>query len=256
MTDSMDELFSKLKQNNEGGLYNNLSVLYDFIYEKHYNYQNQLNVINENACSNHEKVLEGACGTGRLSNKLYDEFDELKAFDINNGVLDIAKQRNSDINFENQDMLNLKFQNEFDIYAVMGNAIVHLIKDDDFHRFATNAYTALNEDGLLIFDCMLSKNMVNGYSGSNEFEDDEYKVKRDIVTTHIEEDLYNFSCAFKIINKNTNQTVRTGDSMKLRTYNTDNISTVLKSVGYSNIEFKSYEDYGAEIKDRIIVAKK
>lgn len=245
------ESFQKSENNGEE-LYDELAVLYDFIYSIHYDYNVQKSIIDEHSTKNTKKILEGACGTGRLTRKLNKEYN-VDAFDYNKRMLNIAREYNDDINYKMKDMTNLSASNKYDMYCVLGNAIVHLTNENDFSKFIDNSTDVLKNGGKLIFDYMPEKNM-SEYSGTNTFENDDYRVERDIITTKSGEFLYDMVFHFEIIDKNTNESIKTGDHIKSRSYNKSKINEVLSDHNFSAINNINYQNNGAEIKDGITVA--
>lgn len=255
MQNNLDRYFNESHDENTH-IYGDLATLYDFVYEKHYNYENQLRLVKKYADPSHKKVLEGACGTGRLSSQLSNEFSEIVAFDLNEEMLRIARRNYPKINFRTDDMLDLNIEQKFDLYAVLGNAMVHLTRDEDFGNFASEAYSILEEDSILIFDYMPADRIINGYSGTDVFEDENYRVKRDTITTKKGLTKFTMSFSFEITNKQTCEKTLTGESMIGRAYQNNKIKEKLKKCGFSSVEIIDYDHIdGAEIKDKVAVAR-
>ncbi|MBN2545835.1 MAG: ubiquinone/menaquinone biosynthesis methyltransferase [Spirochaetes bacterium] len=64
--------------------------------------------------------LDIACGTGDISNMLYEKYKgaKINAIDLNNNMLKIAKMKNGNINYILSDMNKIDFENEmFDIVS-------------------------------------------------------------------------------------------------------------------------------------------
>lgn len=250
----MDTFFEKYSESSEGGLYNTLAVLYDYIYEKHYDYDVQFNVVKENV-KDSTSILEGACGTGRLIQRLQDEFETVIGIDLNNGVLDIARERNPTVNFYQDDITNLSITESVDCYCVLGNALVHLNGSTEFQNFTNEAFDVLSEEGCLIFDYMEKDEMIHGYSESATFEDENYKVERNIITTKESEYIYYMSFAFDILQKHSEKTIKTGDTHLGRVYDKSYIRQKLRQTGFSKIRFKDGSKFGPEISDTLVIAK-
>jgi ubiquinone/menaquinone biosynthesis C-methylase UbiE len=252
----MDEFFENYQSNNSQELYNDLAVLYDFIYNIHYDYQNQKNIVDKYSNNNTNRILEGACGTGRLTRRLRDDY-YVKAFDYNKSMLNIAKYR--DKNYEHlykiDDYTNLGIDEKFDMYCVLGNSLVHIKEEDDFRLFAEESYEVLNKNGELLFDYMPEKEMKE-YSGEDIFESEDYRVERDIITTKESKYIYTMTFHFDIENKQTGELIKTGDSMISRCYDRDFIDRNLSDAGYRSINYLNPDSTSAEIKDGVVSANK
>lgn len=254
--DLMNNFFQEYKKDKSSRLYDELAPLYNYVYSIHYDYDKQKDLVVENIPNNTNTILEGACGTGKLTYRLKQEYDDILGFDLNNSMLDIAKKNYPDVQFEKNDLTKLDLNRKFDCYCVLGNALVHLIGSNDFKKFATNAFDNLTDNGRLIFDYMPNEHMIDGYSGSDIFETDDYKIDRDIITTKYDRNLYFMSFSFNILNKNTNEEIIVGDTMRSRCYDKDNITNTLQKVGFNNVNYKDYSDVGSSIKDGVIIAVK
>lgn len=251
----MDNFFETYSENSQTGLYNSLALLYDYIYNIHYDYDAQARVVEDNT-EEVNSILEGACGTGRLTKRLNNKFDTVSGFDLNKGVLDIAEERNSTVTFHQDDFTDLTLDGSFDCYCVLGNSLVHLTDPTDFQAFADEAFNVLSEDGCLIFDCMEVSSIENGYSGTHTFEGDKYKIERDVITTKDNKYTYYMSFAFDILQKETGKLIQTGDTFLSRVYDKEYIQKRLQQAGFSEVQFRDYDQFGAEIDDMVIVAKK
>lgn len=254
----MNELFDKLKNSKKTGLYNDLSELYDFVYKRHYNYDFQLDLVLENTTDEHTIILEGACGSGRLTKRLSEHFDSVTAFDINEGMLDIAQQRNLDnTNILKQDMTKLTYNSNFDVYTVLGNALTHLVEDRDFKNFSECGYKALKKDGILIFDYMLKENMKEGYIGSKKFCSEDYEVERHITSIKETQDVWMITFIFIIRDKKSNENVTISEVIPSRAYNDNYVISTLENTGFSDVEVIKYDkESDASVDDSVIVAQK
>lgn len=252
--DLMNNFFQEYKKDKSSRLYDELAPLYNYVYSIHYDYDKQRDLVVGNAPDNTHSVLEGACGTGKLTYRLNQEYHDVVGFDLNYGMLEIARKNYPDIEFEKNNLTELDLNRKFDCYCVLGNALVHLIGSNDFKKFATDAFKKLYNNGRLIFDYMPNKHMVDGYSDTDIFETNNYKIDRDIITTKYDRNLYFISFSFNILDKNTNKEIIVGDTIRSRCYNKQNIKNTLLEVGFSNVNHKDYSDVGSSIKDGVIIA--
>lgn len=100
------------------------------------------------------RVLEVACGTGRLSEEIHKYVKEFVGLDYSNDMINIAKSKNADINYIWGDMRNLSEEEigKFDLVICGFNSLQHLENDEDVMKFLESCYNVLQENGLLIID--------------------------------------------------------------------------------------------------------
>jgi ubiquinone/menaquinone biosynthesis C-methylase UbiE len=249
------EKYFNNNKNKSKSMYGDLAELYDFVYERHYDYEKQLRLIQR--YSNEESsVLEGACGTGRLSKQLENSYKDVFSFDLNSSMLRVARNNNPVINFEQHNMLDLQIEKRFNTYAVLGNSIIHL-KDQEFKEFVSEAYGVLEENGKLIFDYIPVNGLENGYFGSKCFESEIYNVRRSTITTKKSNTTCVMSFSFEITDKEKNKSTTTGESLEGNLYYDEEVKEILENKGFSEVEIEDHSDTeGATIEDRVAIAKK
>lgn len=133
-------------------------------------------------CQSKEKILEVACGTGRVTIPIIESGKKVYAVDYSSAMLDILKEKilkkgldETNIEIYCQDMRNMNFSTKFDIILITSNSVNHLEKTSDFEKMIKCAYNLLDKDGLLIFDALkprfkyLMRNMTEFYD-YDEFE--------------------------------------------------------------------------------------
>ena len=138
-----------------------------------------------NQCKEKAKILEVACGTGRVTFPLIESGKKVYALDYSPEMLNILKEKaklkgynGRHIEVFCQDMRDIKLTEKFDIILITSNSINHLEKSEDFEKMLNCTYELLNNGGVLIFDALkprfkyLMRNM-------NEFYDhDEFILKK------------------------------------------------------------------------------
>lgn len=100
------------------------------------------------------RVLEVACGTGRLSKEISENVKEYIGLDYSTDMLDIAKTKNENIQYIWGDMRKLEKEKlgVFDIVICGFNSLQHLKNDEDVDNFLKSCYNVLRNKGLLIID--------------------------------------------------------------------------------------------------------
>ena len=109
---------------------------------------------------NHVKVkssLDLACGTGVLCEILYAKGIDASGMDFSEGMIEIAKSRNSKISYEVADMITYRPEKKFDLVTCTGDAINHIMELSDVAKIFQNVYDYLTEEGYFIFDILSEK---------------------------------------------------------------------------------------------------
>jgi len=82
-----------IDQNSLHLLYNKLAWVYDRIYPRIFSYEEIFRLIDPHLINNRvRKILEVACGTGRLMSIMEDAWYEVTGLDLSNEMLSIARK--------------------------------------------------------------------------------------------------------------------------------------------------------------------
>lgn len=123
-----------------------------------------------------KRILEVACGTGRITRLLYDFGYEIIASDINTEMLKIAKQtanvHGNDAQFIQQDMRHIEVGNRVDAVVCACDG-ANYIDADGLSKFASSAFNALKQGGVLLFDISTRYKMKNVMDEQVFFDDAE-----------------------------------------------------------------------------------
>ena len=101
--------------------------------------------------------LDLACGTGVLCEILYAKGIDASGMDFSEGMIEIAKSRNSEISYEVADMITYRPEKKFDLVTCTGDAINHIMELSDVAKIFQNVYDYLAEEGCFIFDILSEK---------------------------------------------------------------------------------------------------
>lgn len=96
--------------------------------------------------------LDLCCGTGVLCDFFYKNNIKIKGIDISKYMLQIAKSKNNNIEFKNENVLFYKDNKKYDLVTMTCDAINHLIGDGDLECLLKNVNKLLNKNGYFIFD--------------------------------------------------------------------------------------------------------
>lgn len=102
-------------------------------------------------------ILDLACGFGRHANRLAALGHRLTGIDLMEGFLDLARQDAVDhgvqVRYQQGDMRQIKFENEFDRVMIIFTAFGYFVDEDNL-LVLKNVRRALRPGGLLITDSM------------------------------------------------------------------------------------------------------
>lgn len=98
--------------------------------------------------------LDLGCGTGVLCEILHKHGIEASGMDFSEGMISIARERNSEIAYEVADMVAYRPEKRFDLVTCTGDALNHILKLEDVGQIFQNVYGYLNEGGYFIFDIL------------------------------------------------------------------------------------------------------
>ncbi len=122
-----------------------------------------------------KKVLETACGTGKIAIELYRLGFDMTASDISPEMLRVAsessRKKGCDIRFILQDMRHIEVGHKIDAIISVCDGPNYL-DTGGFCKFAGTAYEALNDNGVLIFD-ISSANKLKSMDGQVYYDDQE-----------------------------------------------------------------------------------
>jgi len=95
------------------------------------------------------RILDVGCGTGLHSNILYNMGCEVTGIDTSKDMIDIAKSKNSDIEFINGDIYSIGSNRKYDSVISMWNVMGYVPYIDDF---ISKVSDIIKSEGLFIFD--------------------------------------------------------------------------------------------------------
>ncbi len=100
------------------------------------------------------KILDVGCATGTYLLELEQLGFLTKGIDSNKQMVEEAKRKakikKQKCMFQTEDMLYLRYKNEFDGLICIGNTLVHAVNLDEAKRIIDNLYQALSPSGRLV----------------------------------------------------------------------------------------------------------
>lgn len=132
-----------------------------------------------------KKILEVACGTGRVTIPLVNSGKDVYALDYSEAMLDILKEKIENLNIEKekikllcQDMRNMKIDEKFDVILITSNSVNHLEKTEDFEKMLDSANSLLSDDGILVFDALKPKFKFLTRNMNEKYDEEEFTLSK------------------------------------------------------------------------------
>jgi len=124
---------------------------------------------------NAKSILETACWTWVVAKEFQKLWYEVTWLDINDKMLEKAKENIDEKNLILWDMTNFNLEKKFDVVLCNYNSICHLLEWSDWQNFFKMAYNHLNDGWILIFDINTLfefENITREFSMFYNFEED------------------------------------------------------------------------------------
>lgn len=124
--------------------------MYDLDYEKIYKFIRE--VLGKKSLEP-ELILEMACGTGGLTEKLARDY-KIHAFDLSDDMLSVCqnKIRSKNLKLFKQNMVGFSAPASYDAIFSVGDSLNYLTDEKDFEAAIKSSYDHLNDGGIFIFD--------------------------------------------------------------------------------------------------------
>lgn len=110
------------------------------------------------------KILEMACGSGRLTKMIVEDFSDITidALDYSKEMLELLEKKKenfcmkpgSKINLIEADMREYKTDSRYDVIIIPSNSLNHIENNEDMEKLLYNLYDMLKTDGYLLFDIL------------------------------------------------------------------------------------------------------
>ncbi len=138
--------------------YSGFAEVYDFLM-KDIDYDGWINYIEKAFQMESVKpktILELACGTGNITNRLAKKGYDMIGVDISNEMLMFAKDKaynlGLDVKYLNQDMRELDFRKEVDSIVCLCDGFNYILEESELLDIFKKVRSILSDNGLFIFD--------------------------------------------------------------------------------------------------------
>ena len=137
-------------------IYKKFASFYDKLCsDKFYkDYANFIKKIIEQKKIKNVRILDIACGTGRLIEKvkLIGKNIEIEGVEISKEMLSFAKRRNKKIKFYNQEFVKFYTGGKYNVITCTFDSINYIINKRDLYKTIKNIHRHLDSGGFFIFD--------------------------------------------------------------------------------------------------------
>ncbi|MGI6093950.1 MAG: class I SAM-dependent DNA methyltransferase [Lachnospiraceae bacterium] len=132
--------------------------------------------------------LDLACGTGILCEILHAHGIKAAGMDLSEGMIEIAKSKTTEIEYEVANMIRYRPAKTFDLVTCTGDAINHIHDLDDVEQIFRNVCGYLNDGGHFIFDLLNKEYVAQGGPIAIDFNED---IRAELMVTREKSDMTN-----------------------------------------------------------------
>jgi SAM-dependent methyltransferase len=219
-------------------LYKELAWIYDEIYVHIFPYEEILDfvdgVLKKYGC---RKILEAACGTGRLMEMLEKKRYEVTGLDLSGEMLEIARKKTNG-KLLRQDMRN-NVDEFFDALICLGRSFTYMLTDNDVENALKSFNNTLKSGGILIFDNFNAGKKDESYFKEwkkKVFELGTFRVTRLNKSFDYDERNNSWVVKWKYIIERDNEKESVYDQARLRAFHGTYLKKKLKKCGFQVLE--------------------
>lgn len=157
------------------------AAFYDAIYSFK-NYQTEAEkvhtLIEQYERSSGRELLDVACGTGQHIRQLREHYT-IEGVDLDDGLLDIARQNCPGITFHHADMIDFELEKQFDVLTCLFSAIGYVRTVENLNRTIANFARHLRSGGVAIVEgWLLPEQFHAGHLGATFVDQPDLKIAR------------------------------------------------------------------------------
>jgi len=126
--------------------------------------------------------LDLACGSGVLCEILHGHGIHTMGMDFSEGMIAVARERNSSIPYEVADMITYRPDKQFDLVTCTGDALNHILNPEDVQTIFNNVFGYLAPGGYFVFDILNEKEIPSSEPFDLDFNESiraQFSVTRD-----------------------------------------------------------------------------
>ena len=178
MARSLDDVIAGIRESDDHHLYSSLAPLYKFIYDRHFDYEEQLSIVQDIVSDGTTSILEVGCGTGQLLALLDDEYDHVVGVDLNEEMVAFSREAAPAADVIAADMKTVDFGTCFDTIVMLGRVFPHARTDEEGTELLRNCYAHLQLGGVIVFNTFDIRGLEDGHVTEETFSSPDYSVTR------------------------------------------------------------------------------
>jgi len=211
-------------------LYSTLAEIYHMMYRNIFDYDQEFNfydsILAVNQC---HKILEIGCGSGMLARRFLDKGYDYLGLDLSHEMLEIARQEVKSDRFNQGDMRNLIFDNQFDAILITGRSIAYITDNQGIINTLNGVHKSLKDKGLFVFGVFEANRIFEEFDDFEQIMDCNNKnIKR---ISHLEKNLatgWTWDWFARYIIEDEEGIREVEDQTTLRAFTRDEITLFLK----------------------------
>ena len=150
-------------------LYSDLAEIYDQLYRKTFNYEQDAQFVDSILKKYQIKeFLELGCGSGHLAKLLFEKEYKITGIDLYDEMLEIARKRLPEVEFFQQDIRKLTFDKKFDAIIAMGRMFTYMTTNEDVEQSIGSIANCLNPGGIFLFDNFSAPHFIRIFQENQE----------------------------------------------------------------------------------------
>ena len=227
-------------------LYQDLAKMYDLLYS-YRDYGKEADFLIRNLakrCS--PRLLDVACGTGVHLDALRKRLPSaiLEGIDLNQGMLDVTKEKSLDAGLTQTDMRNFDLGRNFDLVYCLSSSIQYNLSQEDFKR-TVDSMRNHAVGGKVVFDLAYCvERWKEGYTNITANSDGRFDVA-ELYTSHSSDGFSYWNPLYLIKDKKTGRMDMHVDKHKIKLWSVSEVRDILSS---QEIPFKLKRGY-SEVED-------
>jgi SAM-dependent methyltransferase len=228
-------------------LYSTLAPVYDFVYERHFDYDRQSELVEKVTADlsgdrgeNADSVLEIGPGTGHLLAELETRYGTVAGLEYSESMAERARTRTDEAEIVVGDATSTRLDERFDAVVMLGRVTGHFPGDGEAERAVENCLAHLRPGGVLLFDYFPTDRMADRYENTETFESEDYRVTAADATasSDADHDLVDAEFEYEITDRRTGESATTSETMFLRTFTHDEVRELLADAGFAEVAIR------------------
>lgn len=239
MPSPLNDVIAKVSASEEHHLYSSLAPLYKFVYDRHFDYEDQLGVVQEAVPADAASILEVGCGAGQLLALLDATYERVVGVDLNEEMAAFAREGAPNADVFTADMETADLDERFDAVVMLGRVLPHLRTDERATQLLANCHSHLISGGVILFNTFDARGLEDGHVTEDTFASERYTVDRTLegFVTDLEAGQWGFDAEYIITDRETDDTAVAEETMHLQAHTPADLESYLTTVGFEDISF-------------------